>query len=147
MFRVRVEKLLHIKISSAFKVLTHHAGYDQFPGCSKAELLREGDTCTNGTGAIRRIELDGGVVFVERIERFEEPTCFEYRIIDAKPFPMTHLLGRVSLSGEGDATRVVWISEGHIAIPLLGHVIDRLVERLARRLFSAVLRAAERSQT
>ena len=145
MFRVRVERLLQIQISSVFDVLTRHASYGQFPGCAKAELLREGDTSPNGVGAVRRIELDGGVVFVERIERFEEPTCFEYKIIEAKPLPMNHRLGRVSLSDEGGATRVVWISEGHIAIPLLGHLLDRLVEKRARRLFSAGLLAVERS--
>ena len=147
MFRVRVEELLQSEISQVFEALTQHANYAQFPGCCKAELVREGDTHKNGLGAIRRLELDGGVVFVERIERFDVPLCFEYKIIESKPFPMDHRLGRVSLSDEGGKTRVVWVSEGRIALPLIGRLLDRVVEQRARRLFSAGLQAVGRSLT
>ena len=145
MFRVRVERLLEADIHRVFEALTNHAGYAEFPGCSKAELLEEGSTEKNGLGAVRRLHLGSVVVFVERIERFEAPTCFEYKITSSKPFPMDHQLGRVSLSDEGGKTRVIWVSEGHVSIPLIGSLLDRVVEQRAREVFSAGLKAVERS--
>ncbi|HAZ90027.1 MAG TPA: SRPBCC family protein, partial [Marinobacter adhaerens] len=40
-----------------------------------------------------------------------------------------HTKGEIVLKPEGEQTRVTWVSEGHVQVPLLGGVMDRLAER------------------
>ncbi|WP_246180244.1 hypothetical protein [Marinobacter changyiensis] len=47
------------------------------------------------------------------------------------------------LQPEGERTRVTWISEGHVQVPLLGRVLDRFAERSFSRAFNALLKAVE----
>lgn len=63
------------------------------------------------------------------------------RDIDTVPCPAHK--GEIVLQPEGERTRVTWISEGHVQVPLLGRVLDRFVERSFSRAFNALLKAVE----
>ncbi|BEH15606.1 SRPBCC family protein [Marinobacter shengliensis] len=52
--------------------------------------------------------------------------------------------GALVLKAEGEKTRVTWISEGHVRVPLLGRMMDRLAERSFSKAFSSLLKAIER---
>lgn len=139
MFRIHVDLQLRSDIDTVFDVLTDHAGYTRFRGIDAAELLEPGSDEPNGTDALRRIGA-GPLQFVERITRFERPRLMHYRIERAKPFPMRHDLGEITLTAVDGGTRVVWNSEGHIRIPVLGHVMDRLLQDRIGRQFRSMLR-------
>ena len=65
--------------------------------------------------------------YQERITNFERPYQIDYSIESSKPLPVRHDLGEIRLSEEGEFTRVVWVSKGHIQIPLLGNLLfDKL---------------------
>ena len=138
MFRIRVERLIPSDIETVFAALTDHAGYARFPGVAKASLLEPGPTDENGEGALRYIH-GGGIHFYERITAYERPTRMCYRIEESKPLPIRHDLGEITLSEQGDATQVVWRSEGHIDLPLIGGLLDRLSESRAAGSFAAIL--------
>lgn len=143
MFRIRVELLLGKNIESVFAALSNHEGYGRFPGVDLCELLETGGTERDGEGALRRV-VAGRFELRERIVRFERPTRMDYRIESAKPIGVRHDRGEIRLSAEGSATRVVWISEGAMTVPLLGPlVLDRLVERRFGRAFERMLRFVE----
>lgn len=143
MFRIRVERLIGKDIDTVFDVLSNHGNYRQFAGIERSVLLEPGRTEENGEGALRCLG-SGPVEFHERITRFERPTRFDYLIERSRPLPFKHEKGTLVFVPEGESTRVVWTSEGHIDIPLLGKLLfDRLVERRGTRLFGRVLKLVD----
>ena len=145
MFRIRVERLIPKDIETVFDAITDHAGYERYPVVAKSALLEEGGADRNGEGALRYVHA-GGIHFYERITAFERPTRMGYQIVDSKPFPIRHDLGEITLSPEGVGTRVVWRSEGHIAVPVLGGLMDRLAETRATKSFARLLESIAGSQ-
>ncbi|PRP90363.1 SRPBCC family protein [Enhygromyxa salina] len=123
MVRVEVNELLAAPIDALFERLVDHESYASYAGVSSATLTRAGHEARNGAGAQRRVRL-GAVVLWEDIVAFERPTLMEYRIVKVRPPLVRHLLGRVSLSPEGEGTRVVWVSEFEVRIPGLGRVLE-----------------------
>ena len=67
-----------------------------------------------------------------------------YQIEKSSPFSVQHTKGEIVLTPEGEQTRVTWISEGHVQVPVLGRVMDRLAERSFSKAFSSLLKAIDR---
>ena len=143
MFRIRVERLIPKDIETVFDAITDHAGYERYPVVEKSTLLEEGGKDRNGEGALRYVHA-GGIHFYERITAYERPTRMGYQIVDSKPCPIRHDLGEITLASAGQGTRIVWRSEGHIAIPLLGGLLDRVAEARATKSFARLLECIER---
>ncbi len=140
MFRIHVEEYIQATIGQVFEALSDHARYDRFPGIRRARLIQPGTEEPNGTGAIREIHA-GPIVFRERITAFEAPTHLAYRIMETRPVSTDHQLGEIWLYDEGEQTRVIWRSEGHIQVPLLGRALDAMADRQAAATFRGILRA------
>ena len=143
MFRIHVERVLGMDIDTVFEAIADHARYDRFPGVSKSLLLEEGKDEKNGTGALRVIGA-GKLELTERITRFERPNRMDYRIEKSSPFRVQHTKGEIVLKPEDEQTRVIWISEGSVKVPLLGRMMDRMAERSFSKAFSSLLKAIER---
>ena len=143
MFRIHVERVVGKDIGTVFEAIADHARYDRFPGVSKSVLVEDGKDEKNGTGALRVIGA-GRLELTERITRFERPNRMDYRIESSSPFRVQHTRGEIVLKPEGEQTRVIWISEGAVRVPLLGKVMDRMAERSFSRAFSSLLKAVER---
>ncbi|MBZ2168774.1 SRPBCC family protein [Marinobacter sp. F4216] len=143
MFRIHVEQVLARDIDTVFEAISDHARYERFPGVGKSVLVEEGQDEKNGTGALRIIGA-GKLELTERIIRFDRPSRMDYRIEQSKPFSVDHTRGEIVLQPEGDKTRVIWISEGHVKVPLLGRVMDRVAERSFTKAFRSLLKAIER---
>ena len=140
MFNVYVEEIIEKDISAVFDLLADHAGYTRFRGVKAAELLETGKNEKNGLGALRHIDL-GAVNFDERIIRFERPNRLDYKIERSSPLPSRHELGSISLEPVAGGTKVVWVSKGTIAIPLLGKLsLDKKFERQGNLGFGSVLK-------
>lgn len=140
MFRIHVERVLGKDIDSVFEAIADHARYDRFPGVSKSVLIEEGKDEKNGTGALRVIGA-GRLELTERITRFERPNRMDYRIEKSSPFRVQHMKGEIVLTPEGERTRVIWISEGAVQVPLVGGMMDRMAERRFSKAFSSLLKA------
>ncbi len=141
MFRIRIEELIDKDINTVFNAISDHENYKQFPGITNSILLEPGHSEKNGTGALRKI-VAGSLHLFERITYFDKPNAMSYQIEKSKPIPLRHDKGEIKLSQEGNQTRVVWVSEGHINVPILGSLIlDRQVERQARIQFQSMLKA------
>ncbi|MGI9316343.1 MAG: SRPBCC family protein [bacterium] len=140
MFNVYVEKMIEKDIHTLFDVLADHAGYARFRGVKAAKLLEPGETEENGLGALREIDL-GTVKFVERITCFERPHRLDYKIEQSSPLPFKHELGSITLEQVDGGTKVVWVSRGTIAIPLVGpFLLDKKFERQGNQGFGSVLK-------
>lgn len=139
MFKIRIEKLVDKPIEVVFDYLADHENYTRFKGITSSVLLAEGAEDKNGTGALREIK-SGPVAFEERITHYDRPTQLHYLIEKSTPFPFAHDKGEISLSAEGDKTRVIWISEGHVNLPIVGSLIlDKYVNKQGTAAFSGML--------
>ena len=144
MFRIRVTRTIDRPIEEVFGELTDHEGYGRFPGVSECELLEHGEREKNGEGAYRRVR-SGGFQFFERITEFEPPVRMQYRIVKSSPLPIRNERGVVDLEASGaGSTRVTWISEGRMAVPLIGRLLDRVTEKQGARAFGGILKAIDR---
>ncbi|MFT6163155.1 MAG: hypothetical protein ACJATT_002896 [Myxococcota bacterium] len=143
-FRIHVQRTVLKPIAEVFEALADHASYARFAGVESASLVEEGTDERNGAGALRRVDL-GGVVFHERITAFERPTRMDYIIERSKPLPMDHHGGQIVLEATSDTeTLVTWTSTGHVAIPLLGRLVDKLMQRQGSRAFAGTLKTIGR---
>ena len=139
MYKVEVEEVIDMPLELAFKMLTDHAKYHLYPGIKGAQLLKSGDTETNGVGAVREVKLSGATL-QERIVAFEHNKLMEYRIIHSKPIGIKHLLGRMEFSeAEGDKTKVYWTSEFAMKLPILGQILDNYLGPRVAKSFSILL--------
>jgi uncharacterized protein YndB with AHSA1/START domain len=143
MFHIHVERTIEKDINTVFEALSDHAAYDQFPGVNKSVLVDHGHAEKNGKGALRVIGA-GRLELHERITEFERPLKMHYLIEKSQPFPLDHRRGEITLQSVGNHTRVIWISTGHITLPLIGHVLDRLAQKQFSRAFASVLKAIDK---
>ncbi len=138
MFKIRVECILDKSVDDVFKSITDHANYKQFPGINDSSLIEEGKHDKNGEGALREI-VAGPFKFIERITRYESPSVMNYLIEETSPIPMRHDKGEVTMEAVDGKTKVLWVSEGHMNVPIVGSVLDKVVEFKISRAFKAML--------
>ena len=143
MFNIRVERIVNKNINEVFEILAAHEDYGQFSGIKSVRLLELGHKERNGEGALREVDL-GALVFKERITHFNRPYQINYLIESSKPLPMRHDLGEIRLSEEAEFTKVVWVSKGHIRVPLLGNLLfDKLFNKQGAAGFNSLLKSIE----
>ena len=143
MFHIHVERVIEKDIDTVFDAISDHAAYHKFPGVDKSVVAEEGHMETNGEGALRIISA-GPLELHERITEFERPVKMHYRIEKSKPFPLDHRRGEITLHTVKNGTKVVWISTGHIKLPLAGHLLDKLAEARFAKAFDSMLKAIGR---
>ena len=144
MINIRVEYLLDKNIDDVFAAISDHENYRRYTGFTDSKLLEQGHTEKNGEGAVRLLTA-GRTSFRERITRFERPHRMDYRVEEMKPFNLPHERGEITLEAQGEKTRVVWISDSRLNIPILGKPLAKLMERKASRAFLAILKYIEKN--
>lgn len=144
MFKIRVQRHVKAPIDKVFEAICDHGNYAAFPSINQSELLQEGRLEKNGENAFRRVQMGSFQVW-ERITAFERPVHMQYKIERAKPLPMQHDKGIIDLVDLGDgSTQVTWVSEGAVAIPLLGKFFDKVMQKQGTGLFHSMLKSIER---
>jgi uncharacterized protein YndB with AHSA1/START domain len=133
---VHVEKSIAAPAGEVFEMLTDHAGYTRFRGVRSAELVREGETERNGTGAMRRL-LIGPVRFEEEITGFDRPRRMDYLIRDIS-IPFEHEGGTIAVEGGDERADVVWMTTFRVparfaegpATAVVAFAVRRGIERM-----------------
>lgn len=140
MYKVKAERTIDKPIELVFTMLTDHGNYSQFPGVKDSKLLEEGHTDINGEGALRYIDA-GKMRLTERITSYTFPTRMTYHIESSEPVFIDLRKGEVTLYQEGQSTRVVWISEGNIKVPIIGPILDKIMQKQFTRAFGSILKS------
>jgi len=144
MFKIKVERIVKAPIDKVFEAISDHGNYAAFPMIDKSELLEEGAEENNGLGAFRSVKMGSFQVW-ERITAFERPVHMQYKIERAKPLKMNHYKGIIDFEDLGDdSTKVTWVSEGAMAIPLLGKLLDKNMQKQGTGIFHSMLKSIER---
>ena len=125
-----------------FDLLADHANYDRFRAINASELLREGDPRPNGVGALRSVKVRP-LSFEEEITAYERPTRLDYLIVKLNA-PLDHRGGSITLTPEGEATRVDWRSSFSVPTPLVGGLQELVWQPVLARGFRRVLEDVER---
>jgi len=139
---ITVKRTIKAPIEKVFDLLADHANYKSFPGIKESKLVREGKTDKNGVGALREITA-GPAWFQEEITHYERPRRLDYLIVKARP-PMQHEGGSVRLAPHPDGCEVTWTTTVHIAIPLLGALLDKVMLPQLERGLAGTLKHIER---
>lgn len=143
MFKIKVERIVKAPIDKVFEAISDHGNYAAFPVIDRSELLEEGATERNGLGAFRSVKMGLFQVW-ERITAFDRPVHMQYKIEKAKPLKMNHYKGIIDFKDLGDGTtKVTWVSEGEMTIPLLGKVLDKNMQRQGASVFHSMLKSIE----
>jgi uncharacterized protein YndB with AHSA1/START domain len=125
-----------------FDLLADHAHYDRFRPIHGSELLNEGDPAPNGVGALRRIKVRP-LVFDEEVTAYDRPSRLDYLIIKLN-VPFRHHGGSITLSPDGNATRVDWRSSFTVPTPVVGAPAELVWQPVLERGFRRVLEDVER---
>jgi hypothetical protein len=125
-----------------FDLLADHANYDRFRAINASELLREGDPAPNGVGALRSVKVRP-LSFEEEITAYERPTRLDYLIVKLNA-PLDHRGGSITLTPDGEATRVDWRSSFSVPTPLVGGLQELVWQPVLARGFRRVLEDVER---
>ena len=142
MFKIKVDRILEKDIDQVFEILVDHSNYKLFSDISDSELLKEGKNEKNGNGALRKI-VAGPFKLIERIIEINRPYAIKYHIEDTSPMPMNHKKGEITLEKIGYRTRVIWVSEGRIALPVIGVAFDKAIEFKVSATFNNMLNEIE----
>ena len=143
MFKIKVERIVTAPIDKVFEAISDHANYALYPSVGIARLLNEGDEERNGKGAFRTVETGAFKVW-ERITAFQRPIHMQYKIERSKPFKIDHYEGIIDLKDLGDGTtHVTWVSEGKIAVPLIGRFLDNKMQKQGTAVFHSMLKSIE----
>lgn len=143
MFKIKVERIVTAPIDKVFEAISDHANYALYPSVGIAHLLNEGDEERNGKGAFRTVETGAFKVW-ERITAFQRPIHMQYKIERSKPFKIDHYEGIIDLKDLGDGTtHVTWVSEGKIAVPLIGRFLDNKMQKQGTAVFHSMLKSIE----
>lgn len=115
---VVVKREIKAPIEQVFEALSDHGAYVRFSGIRKAVLLRPGRSEKNGVGAVRRIEVESGLIwFEEEITAFERPGRMDYKIQRSQP-ALRHQGGSIRLHSTAGGTQVLWTSTFEMTPPL-----------------------------
>jgi uncharacterized protein YndB with AHSA1/START domain len=125
-----------------FDLLADHANYNRFRPIHGSKLLREGEPAPNGVGALREIKVRP-LVFEEEITAYESPSRLDYLIVKLN-VPFEHHGGTITLTPDGDATRVDWRSSFTVPTPLIGGPEELVWQPVLARGFRRVLEDVER---
>ena len=143
MFRIKVERIVKKPIDKVFDAISDHASYGLFKAVGVAKLVTEGEEERNGVGALRTVQTGAFKVW-ERITAFERPTHMQYQIEKSRPIKMQHYKGVIDLKDLGDGTtRVTWVSEGRLVMPLVGRLFDRKIRKQGTIAFNSILKSIE----
>ena len=138
MDRIEVNTYIHAPIEDVWDRLSDHEGYVRYTDLRAVRMRQEGRPHRNGVGAVREMDF-GPTVLVERIERFDPPSCLEYRIIESR-LPLEHHGGRIELRQRGEGTEVHWVSRFTLHIPLLRVALEPLFRMVFSDGFTTMLR-------
>jgi uncharacterized protein YndB with AHSA1/START domain len=125
-----------------FDLLADHAKYDHFRPIHGSELLTEGKPPPNGVGAVRRIKVRP-LVFDEEITAYDRPSRLDYLIIKLN-VPFKHDGGSITLTPDGNATRVDWRSSFSVPTPVVGGAQELVWQPVLARGFRRTLEDVER---
>ena len=140
--RVHVTRVIPAPPEPIFDLLADHANYDRFRPIGGSELLRAGEPPPNGVGALRRIKVRP-LTFEEEITAYERPSRLDYLIVKLNA-PLDHEGGSITLTPDGDATRVDWRSSFRVSTPIIGGVQELVWRPILARGFRRVLEDVER---
>lgn len=153
MAKAHVNCYIDASADRVFDLISDHAGLSRWPGIRSSRLLERGAERKNGVGAVREVISDIGVRLVEAIIAFEPPQAgadgvvrggYEYRIRKAN-LPIEHQHGRVQVIARHTGTEVDWQSVFSTPVPVLGSVMDRMIQPLVVAGFTEVLLAIKRT--
>lgn len=147
MARIEVGHTFSADPATVFARVSDHARFIAGRGLA-CRVVLAGAPDPNGLGAVREVE-SGSLRFRETVTAFDPPVGYRYRIESLYwgplRLPFEHRGGSITLSAVEGGTRVTWISEFTLRVPVIGARLGGLMARQGRAGFESLLRRADGS--
>jgi uncharacterized protein YndB with AHSA1/START domain len=124
-----------------FDVLTDHRRYAEITPMRKSVLEREGESVSNGVGAIRKLSAVGPPLREETIV-YEPPSRFSYRLLSGAP--LRDHVGTVELTPQAGGTKLVYAVRTQPTLPFVGGVAVAVARFGVKQLVDGIVAEAER---
>ena len=140
----RVEARSDAPVESVWPLLSEARRWKEWTFLTRSELEREGDPPPDGVGAIRHFTRYG-MGSREEVRAFEPPTRLAYSILSG--FPVRNYLAEVTLSPEGEGTRIVWAATFDERFPGTARLTELMLRRMIGGFASGLARYAAQSRS
>ncbi len=146
MQKVHVTVNFENSIDAVFAAITDHRSFLSGGGLT-CRLLKEGETHTNGTGAIRKIRTKK-YTLVEKITAYKENKSYDYLITEVIPaVNFTHHNGWIEFTQTESHVRVDWHSHFTFNTPIIGHVVGFIAGKQVKKIFLQRLKYIRKNLT
>ncbi len=141
--KIDIHRTLAAPIDAVFELISDHPNYTRFGSITSAEMSRQGNSESNGLGAVRNLRA-GLIWFNEEITAFERPTRMDYLILETN-LPLHHDGGSITMSSVPEGTAVTWRSTFSGTTPVLGGAIAAVLRIALERSFNKMLSEIEKA--
>ncbi len=121
------------KPENVFSLLSNNQAFTELPGLGSVTTLREGFIESEGIGAERLIN---GKVHEQIIHCDPQQGEIRYRALEG--CPLKHYQGEVSITGEGQGSRITWINRYRSPIPGCAWLFNIILKRTFTKVLQAV---------
>jgi uncharacterized protein YndB with AHSA1/START domain/catechol 2,3-dioxygenase-like lactoylglutathione lyase family enzyme len=135
----QVSASVHIAapLEQVWQALNEHNDMGRWIGFPEVRRTRDGSPEVNGCGAERLMKGPPGTV-VEQITGVESGRVIRYRVIEGSPFNFHN--GEIRLQAAGDETRVDWSIRFRSKLPLLGGVLQPMMQKMLDKMLQRGLK-------
>jgi len=141
MVSIRLRAHIRAPLEQVWWTLSHHEGFADFSALRAVRLRREGTPDPDGLGAIRVMH-GPGLRIEEEVVSWDPPHAYEYRLL--RGAPIRDHRGRVSVSGDEQASDVEWNISFRPVVPGTGWLLRAALERAIGSMLGAMTRQLER---
>ncbi len=121
------------KPDKVFSLLSNNQAFSQLAGLGSITPLREGFIETAGVGTERLIN---GKVHEQIIHFDRQQGEIRYRALEG--CPLKHYQGEVSITGEGEGSRITWINRYRSPIPGCGWLFNIILKRTFTKVLQSI---------
>jgi uncharacterized protein YndB with AHSA1/START domain len=127
--RIEITHDFRLPVGRVYAHLAEHENLGPVFGVS-VRRLRDGDTSRNGAGSVRELRLGPLPAFEETVTAAVPDELIEYRI--TRGSPLNHHRGRMQFTPRGDGSRLHYVIELGLPVPLADRVLKAVLERNVR---------------
>jgi len=135
--RVEARVSIQAPLDLVWQVLNDHARMAEWIGFERVERRQDGTPDPDGYGCERRLQGRPGTV-MEQITGVEPGRAIRYRVIEGSP--LIYHNGEVVISDGTGQTQVHWAIRFRSRLPLLGGLLERMMQRLLENMLRTGLK-------
>lgn len=150
-YTFHAERFIAASPEAVFEIFSDHLNMNRFKEISKPALLKEGEDCPRGKGAVRELSLTLfhllPVRFTEVMDESKAPCLIRYTATDARLrlglvslwAGVNHHGAEIRIDPSDGGSTVAWSATISVPLPLIGNSVGSVIKIEGERIFNSVL--------